>query len=242
MRNFALIGFVIISLSLLPYTIGVAQNGDEILLEERFEDGEKKEEWKVLKADIGSGWGVADRFLKAFGTLTWQLKIPFSKERVGDELYGGIQFEFRYKVERSRDDQSFIVGVGFEVKAEERIEFAAAAALNASNLAYVGADGWNVENKGSPARTGQWHSARIVLDKPFDDTFDVYLNGNPVELRVPLLAKGQAVNCVLMSMQPNARGSKGEWHIDDLVVSVLPFAVEPLDRLITTWSKLKAGQ
>jgi hypothetical protein len=232
-----LIGFVVISLCLLSYTIGVAQDGDEILLEERFEEG-KKDAWKVLEKDLGNDFIITKGALNAFGALNWQLKIPFSKEPPAGRQTGGILCEFRYRVAASKDDQSFVVGLGWEVEGENRIEPVAAVALNAANLAIEGDN----ENRGLPAEKGKWHSVRIVLDRIGDNTYDVYLNDSRVGLSIPILAKGETVNCVGMWTKPNKRGSLGDWFIDDLVVSVVPLAVEPFDRLATTWSKLKSGQ
>ncbi|MFC1715932.1 hypothetical protein ACFL6S_19840 [Candidatus Poribacteria bacterium] len=234
MRGFALIGFVVISLSLLSYTIGVAKDDEEdqgVLLEERFE--QEGDSWEELVRDLGMDFIIDKETLNVFGGLDWQLKIPFSKEPPPGEPTGGIVCEFRYKVAQSKEDQSFIVGLGLE-------PHVAAVALNADNLAYEDANGWgDGENRRFPAEKGQWHSVRIVLG---NNTYDVYLNDSPVELGIPLLANAQTVNCVTMWTKPNDRGSSGDWYIDDLIVSVLPFAVEPLERLITTWGKIKAGQ
>jgi len=53
----------IIILYLLVYTLGVAQDAGEILLEEHFE--EKKDSWKVLEKDLGNDFIIAKEALSA---------------------------------------------------------------------------------------------------------------------------------------------------------------------------------
>jgi hypothetical protein len=234
MRGFALIVFMITSLSLLTYAIGVAQDGDQIFMSENFDDKEKKETWEVLERDAGSGWGVHKGFLSVFATLEWHFRMPFTTALPPGRLAGAVQLEFRYNVVRSKDDQNIIVGLGFMDGLV--VQDVAAVALNASNLGiYEDLNGWD-------AKLGEWHSVRMVLDRLSDKTYEVHLNGTRVGFRIPLLAKGKNVDSVLIRTQPNARGSKGDWQIDDIVVSVVPLAVEPSEKLTTTWGKLKASQ
>ena len=234
MRGFTLIVFVVTSLSLLPYAIGVAQDGDQIFMSENFDDKEKKDTWKVLERDAGSGWGVHKGFLSVFATLEWHFRMSFTTALPPGRLAGAVQLEFRYNVVRSKDDQNIIVGLGFMDGLV--VQDVAAVALNASNLGiYEDLNGWD-------AKLGEWHSVRMVLDRLSDKTYEVHLNGTRVGFRIPLLAKGKNVDSVLIRTQPNARGSKGDWQIDDIVVSVVPLAVEPSEKLTTTWGKLKASQ
>jgi hypothetical protein len=234
MRGFALIVFMITSLSLLTYAIGVAQDGDQIFMSENFDDKEKKETWEVLERDAGSGFTVDKGFLNAFGALRWQFRMPFTVELPPGRLAGAVQLEFRYNVARSKDDQSFIVGLGFtDGLVAERV---AAVALNAANL------GINEDLNGWDAKPGEWHSVRMVLDRLSDKTYEVHLNGTRVGFRIPVLARGKNVDSVFMCTKPNARGSQGRWWIDDIIVSIVPLAVEPHGKLTTTWGKLKASQ
>ena len=233
MRGFALISFVVINLCLMLHTIGVAQNDVEVLLEEHFE--KKKDAWKVLQKDLGNDFIIAKETLNVFGALNWQFKIPFTKEPPD---VGRIQCEFRYRVAASKDDQSFVVGLGWEADGENRVEPVAAVSLNAANLAIEGDD----QKRALPAEKGKWHSARIVLNRAGRNTYNVHLNDSPVGLKVPFLAKGQTINCVGMWTKPNARGSMGDWFIDDLIVAVLPLAVEPFEKISTTWGTLKASR
>ena len=50
------------------------------------------------------------------------------------------------------------------------------------------------------------------------------------------------VDSVLMCTKPNSRGSQGGWQVDDILVSVVPLAVESVDKLATTWANLKLHQ
>ena len=232
MRSIALISFVVINLCLSLHTIGVAQDGVDILLEEHFE--KKKDVWKVLQKDLGNDFIISKETLNVFGALNWQLKIPFTKE---PHDLDRIQCKFRYRVAASKDDQSLVVGVGWEAEGENRIEPVATVFLDAANLA-IEADG---QKKALPAEKGKWHSVRIVLDIT-SKIYGVYLNDSRVGLKIPFLAKGQTIDCVGMWTKPNARGSVGDWFIDDLIVTVLPSAVEPLGKLSTTWGMLKSSR
>ena len=232
MRSIALISFVVINLCLSFHTIGVAQDGVDILLEEHFE--KKKDVWKVLQKDLGNDFIISKETLNVFGALNWQLKIPFTKE---PHDLDRIQCQFRYRVAASKDDQSLVVGVGWEAEGENRIEPVATVFLDAANLA-VEVDG---QKKVLPAEKGEWHSVRIVIDIT-SKIYGVYLNDSRVGLKIPFLAKGQTIDCVGMWTKPNARGSVGDWFIDDLIVTVLPAAVEALGKLSTTWGTLKASR
>ena len=232
MRSIALISFVVINLCLSLHTIGVAQDGVDILLEEHFE--KKKDVWKVLQQDLGNDFIISKETLNVFGALNWQLKIPFTKE---PHDLDRIQCQFRYRVAASKDDQSLVVGVGWEAEGENRIEPVATVFLDAANLA-VEVDG---QKKVLPAEKGEWHSVRIVIDIT-SKIYGVYLNDSRVGLKIPFLAKGQTIDCVGMWTKPNARGSVGDWFIDDLIVTVLPAAVEALGKLSTTWGTLKASR
>ena len=236
MRKFVLFGLVVASLVLLPHAVGVAQDEEpeNVLLREDFEGKEKKDTWDVLDADAGSGYGVTKGFLNAFGALNWQFRMPFTKELPADRLAGAVQLEFRYRIDRSKDDQSFLVGLGWM---DGLVALrGATVALNAGNL------GIDDELTGSPAKQGNWHSVRLVLDRLSNDTYEVHLNGSRVGFNIPVQNKGTNVDSVMMCTKPNARGSQGGWQIDDILVSVVPLAVEPVDKLATTWANLKLGQ
>ena len=73
MRRFVLFGVVVASLVLLPNAMGVAQDGENVLLHEDFEGKEKKDTWEVLESDVGNGYGVTKGFLNAFGALSERL-------------------------------------------------------------------------------------------------------------------------------------------------------------------------
>ena len=235
MRSLGLAGFMVMILSLLLCTAGVAKDDDEdqgILLEEYFE-GQAGASWETLRADAGCGFLIDKNAFNVFdGGANWQFRIPFSNEPPTDMRIGGIICEFKYKVIRSKRDQGLIIGLGWE-------PHVAALSLNSTNLAYENAEGWDNEKRALPAAKSEWHSVRIMLG---DNTYDVYLNGAPVGLNIPLLAKAQAVNYVAMWTNPDDQGNTGEWYIDDLIVSTVPFAVEPLERVATTWGNLKAIQ
>ena len=141
MRRFVLFGVVVASLVLLPNAMGVAQDGENVLLHEDFEGKEKKDTWEVLESDVGNGYGVTKGFLNAFGALNWQFRMPFTKQLPPGRLAGAVQFEFRYRIDRSKDDQSFLVGLGWMDGLV--VERAATVALNAGNL------GINEELKGT---------------------------------------------------------------------------------------------
>ena len=236
MRNLVLFGVMVTCLILLPYAISVAQDEDEpnVLLREDFEGKEKRDTWKVLDRDAGSGYGVTKGFLNAFGALNWQFRMPFTKELPAGRLAGAVQLEFRYRIDRSKDDQSFLVGLGW-MDGLVAVR-GATVALNAGNL------GIDDELTGSPAKQGNWHSVRLVLGRLSNKTYEVHLNGSRVGFNIPVQNKGINVDSVMMCTKPNARGSQGGWQIDDILVSVVPLAVEPVDKLATTWASLKLGQ
>ena len=236
MRNLVLFGVIATGLILLPCTIGVAQDEEEqnVLLREDFEGKEKKDAWEVLERDAGSGYGVTKGFLNAFGSLQWQFRMPFVKQLPPGRLMGAVQLEFRYRISRSKDDQSFLLGLGW--KDGVLIERAATVALNAGNL------GINEDLNGTAAKQGDWHNVRLVLGRLSNNTYEVHLNGSRVGFNIPVQKKGMHVDCVLMCTKPNARGSTGEWHIDDIQVSIVPLAVESVDKLATTWANVKMGQ
>ena len=102
--------------------------------------------------------------------------------------------------------------------------------------------GINEELKGTAAKQSDWHSVRLVLGRLSNNTYEVHLNGSRVGFNVPVQKRGMNVDCVLMCTQPNVRGSHGSWQIDDILVSVVPLAVESIDKLATTWANLKLGQ
>ena len=180
MRGFSLIVFVVTSLSLLPYTIGVAQHGDQILLEEHFAlGGEKKDAWEdwQVGGGAGNGYRVDEGFWNMHGALTWQFYMPFTTQLPPGRLAGAVQLEFRYNVVRSKDDQNIIVGLGWGVESEGSlvdVEYVAAVALNASNL------GINKDLNGWDAKLGEWHSVRVVLDRLSNNTYEIHLNGTRV--------------------------------------------------------------
>lgn len=236
MRKFVLFGLVVASLVLLPYSAGVAQDEEpeNVLLREDFEGKEKKDTWEVLKRDAGSDYGVTKGFLNAFGSLQWQFRMPFAKQLPPGRINGAVQLEFRYRISRSKDDQSFLVGLGW--KDGVLVERAATVALNAGNL------GINEDLNGTAAKQGDWHSVHLVLGRLSNNTYEVHLNGRRVGFNIPVQKKGIHVDSVLMCTKPNARGSTGEWHIDDMLVSVVPLAVESADKLATTWANVKIGQ
>ena len=154
MRNSVLFGLVVASLVLLPHAMGVAQDGENVLLHEDFEGKEKKDTWEVLKTDVGNGYGVAKGFLNPFGALNWQFRMPFTKQLPPGRLAGAVQLEFRYRIDRSKDDQSFLVGLGWVdglVAARVAVR-GATVALNAGNL------GINDDLEGTAAKQGDWHS------------------------------------------------------------------------------------
>ena len=112
--------------------MGVAQDGENVLLHEDFEGKEKKDTWEVLESDVGNGYRVTKGFLNPFGALNWQFRMPFTKQLPSGRLTGAVQLEFRYRIDRSKDDQSFLVGLGWmDGLVAER---AATVALNAGNL------------------------------------------------------------------------------------------------------------
>ena len=217
MRRFVLFGVVVASLVLLPNAMGVAQDGENVLLHEDFEGKEKKDTWEVLESDVGNGYGVTKGFLNAFGALNWQFRMPFTKQLPPGRLAGAVQFEFRYRIDRSKDDRSFLVGLGWMDGLV--VERAATVALNAGNL------GINEELKGTAAKQGDWHNVRLVLGRLSNNTYEVHLNGSRVGFNIPVQKKGMSVDCVLMCTKPNARGSQGGWQVDDILVSVVPLAL-----------------
>ena len=233
MRNLVLFGVIVTGLILLPCSIGMAQDEEEpnVLLREDFERKEKKDTWEVLKRDAGSDYGVTKGFLNAFGSLQWQFRMPFANQLPPGRLMGAVQLDFRYRISRSKDDQSFLVGLGWQDG--DLIERAATIALNAGNL------GINEDLNGTAAKQGDWHSVRLVLGRLSNNTYEVHLNGSRVGFNIPVQKKGIHVDSVLMCTKPNARGSTGEWHIDDIHVSIVPLAVESVDKLATTWADLK---
>ncbi len=234
MRNLVLFGVAVASLVLLPYAIGVAQDGEDILLREDFEGKEKKDTWEVLERDAGSDYGVTKGFLNAFGSLQWQFRMPFTNQLPPGRLTGAVQLEFRYRISRSKDDQSFLVGLGW--KDGVLVERAATVALNAGNL------GINDDLEGTAAKQGDWHSVRLALGRLSNNTYEVHLNGSRVGFNIPVQKKGIHVDSVLMCTKPNARGSTGEWQLDDILVSIVPLSVEPVDKLATTWARLKLSR
>ena len=236
MRNLVLFGVIVTGLILLPYSIGMAQDEEEpnVLLREDFEGKEKKDTWEVLERDAGSGYGVTKGFLNAFGALNWLFRMPFTKQLPAGRLTGAVQLEFRYRIDRSKDDQSFLVGLGWVDGPV--VGRTATVALNAGNL------GINEDLEGTAAKQGNWHSVSVVLGRLSNNTYEVHLNGSRVGFNVPVQSKGMHVDSVLMATKPNARGSQGGWQIDDILVSIVPLAVESTDKLATTWAKLKRGQ
>ena len=114
MRGFALIVFMITSLSLLTYAIGVAQDGDQIFMSENFDDKEKKDTWKVLERDAGSNFNVKKGFLTVFASLRVAFQDAVYRTALPPgRLAGAVQLEFRYNVVRSKDDQNIHRGAGF---------------------------------------------------------------------------------------------------------------------------------
>ena len=234
MRNSVLFGLVVASLVLLPHAMGVAQDGENVLLHEDFEGKEKKDTWEVLKSDKGNGYGFKKGFLNPYGALNWQFRMPFTNQLPPGRLTGAVQLEFRYRIDRSKDDQSFLVGLGWVDGLVA--EHTATVALNAGNL------GINDDLEGTAAKQGDWHSLSVVLGRLSNNTYEVHLNGSRVGFNIPVQNKEKHVDSVMMRTKPNARGSHGSWQIDDILVSVAPLAVESVDKLATTWANLKRGQ
>ena len=234
MSKLVVFGVMVTCVVLLPCTMAIAQVGENVLLQESFDDGEKKNAWEVIEADVGNGYGVTKGFLNAFGALQWQFRMPFTKPLPPGRLAGAVQLEFRYRIDRSKVDKSFLVGLGW--KDGLVVERAATVALNAGNL------GINEELNGTAAKQGDWHSVRLVLGRLGNNTYEVHLNGSRVGFNIPVQKRGMNVDCVLMCTKPNVRGSQGGWQIDDILVSVVPLAVESVDKLATTWANLKLGQ
>ena len=103
-----------------------------VLLHEDFEGKEKKDTWEVLKSDKGNGYGFKKGFLNPYGALNWQFRMPFTNQLPPGRLTGAVQLEFRYRIDRSKDDQSFLVGLGWVDGLVA--EHTATVALNAGNL------------------------------------------------------------------------------------------------------------
>ena len=115
MRSFGLAGFMVMILSLLPYTAGVAEDDADqgILLEEHFEAAGAS--WETLRADAGCGFLIdKDAFNVFDGGADWQFRIPFSNDPLPGIPISGISCEFKYKVIRSKRDQGLIIGLGWE--------------------------------------------------------------------------------------------------------------------------------